>query len=234
MFLFFDIDGTLLDQRRAEAAAARRFLAEFGPLLPAVESVDQFCQTWRMLRKKHLPAYLSGAISYRDYQRQRIRDLFPGGNGLSDAQADIRCDFFRECYRQAWRLFDDVRPALEQWADWPLGIISNGNSEYQQLKLRDAGILERFSLVVVSDQVGAAKPQPEIFMTACRLAGVAPEQSVYVGDHPDIDARSSRAAGMRGFWLNRNGCEAAPGVETLRSLTHLATHLQQTPNAPST
>lgn len=56
MFIFFDIDGTLLDQQAAERAAADAFLAEYENLRPEPYDSSSFCHRWRALREHHLRA----------------------------------------------------------------------------------------------------------------------------------------------------------------------------------
>jgi putative hydrolase of the HAD superfamily len=223
--IFFDIDETLLNQRHAEAAAAGRFLKTFGPLLPDYFTVPAFCLRWRLLREEHLPPFLSGAISFQEHRRRRIRELFIDGASLTDRQADERFNVFLHEYRRAWRLFDDVLECLEALRGKPLGVLSNGNSEQQRQKLRQTGIAERFSSIIISEDLGIAKPGREFFLAACRLTGFAPQECIYVGDRLDSDARGSRGAGMRGIWLDRWRCEAPADVDVIHSLAELPSRL---------
>jgi putative hydrolase of the HAD superfamily len=225
MMIFFDIDETLIDQRRAERGAAERFLEVYGAELGAC-SVERFCARWRALREKHGPAFFAGAISVHEQRRRRVRELFAGlGQALPDAEVDRRVALYERHYRQSWLLFDDVRPALDQLRAYRCGIISNGSSPQQRGKLRRTGIAARFDPVLVSEDVGAAKPRREIFLAACRRAGVPAERCIYVGDRLDHDALPSRAAGMRAFWLCRSARPAPAGIETIAALTDLAPRL---------
>lgn len=252
MFVFFDIDGTLLDQRHAERAGAAALLSEYRHLLPQSCDVAWFCRRWRELRDLHLPSYLSGAISYLEYRRRRVRDLFPDGSGLPPQELDARDQVFHRNYRQAWRPFEDVHPTLDRLqTHFPLGILSNGNTAHQLWKLRSMGILERFQVVVISDEIGVGKPRQAIFLEACRRAGVPASRCVCVGDRVDHDVHPSVASGMRGVWLNRGPEQAGlnqPGanqsgfspselnqseqpqashsVETIRSLAELPSRLE--------
>lgn len=223
--IFFDIDNTLIDQRRAERAAAAPFLAEYGELLARPLSIEQCCRHWQGLREKHNRDFLRGAISAAEQRRRRMRELF-APRPLSDAEADRGYEFFQNHYRAAWRLYDDVLPCLRACAATPLGIISNGSTALQRDKLSSTGVAGFFSLVVISDDVGAAKPAREIFLEACRRARRHPEQCVYVGDRFDIDALASRAAGMRGIWLNRKARRRCRGGPVLHSLAELAERLR--------
>lgn len=223
--IFFDIDETLINQRQAEAQAAVRFLDVYGHLLPEPFTVLDFCLRWRMLREKHLPPFLNGAISFREHRRRRVRELFIDGAGLTDREADERFEVFLEEYRRAWRLFDDVLDCLDALAAHRLGVLSNGSSEQQRLKLKQTGILERFSTVLISEDVGLAKPGWDIYVAACRSARCSPEECVYVGDRLEADARGSRAAGMRGIWLDRRRSDPPQDVEVIHTLLELPERL---------
>ena len=226
MMIFFDIDETLIDQRSAEFAAARRFLKIHGAELGGKYCLEEFCAEWRALREKHAADFLSGAISVQEQRRRRMRELFArSGRSLSDAEADCRIELYERHYRRGWRLFDDVRPALDLLRPFRCGIISNGSSRQQHGKLRRTGIAPYFDPVLVSEEIGVAKPAREIFFAACRRAGVPAQRCVYVGDRLDHDTLASRSAGMRAYWLCRRPQAAPPNVETITSLTELVARL---------
>jgi len=224
--IFFDIDNTLIDQRRAEAAAAAPFLQRYGASLERPVSVETFCRCWRRLRDKHAREFLSGRISAVEQRRRRVRELF-SPRPLGDAEADQVYDFFDRHYRAAWILYDDVLPCLRALAGLPLGIISNGSAAQQRAKLRATGIENFFSLVVVSEEAGAAKPRRRIFVEACRRAGKPSAECIYVGDRFEVDALASRAAGMHGLWLNRQSRCSMPRARVLKSLDELIARLPQ-------
>lgn len=222
--LFFDIDETLIDQRKAEAVAAERLLGAYRELLPAGMDSAEFNRRWRALREKHAAAFLEGRVSLTEQRRRRIRELFQGGSALSDAAADACFALYEEHYRSSWSLFDDVPPCLNELAGYRLGIISNGSVEQQKRKLCQTGIEDFFSVVVISEEVGAAKPRPEIFRAACIQAGCSPRESVYIGDRLDLDVQASRRAGMRPLWLRRR-LEVRPArLPTNGSVNQIPSH----------
>jgi len=81
---------------------------------------------------------------------------------------------------------------------YTLGAISNGNSDIHKVGLGDL-----FAFHLCAEKVGEAKPHPLIFNTALTLAGVAPAQSLHVGDHPQEDVDGARKAGMKTIWANQ-------------------------------
>jgi putative hydrolase of the HAD superfamily len=219
--IFFDLDNTLLDHDGAEDVAARAFCAAHAQVLGA--SGAAFVERWRALTAKHFDRYLAGEISHVQQRRARLAELF-GDSGLvlSEQELDTRFALYLTAYRAHWRPYDDVVDALDALGAHPLGVITNGDATQQREKLQHLGLSERFAIVLTPDVCGAAKPSPHIFLEAARLAGCAPATCVYVGDHPDTDARAARAAGMRGVWLDRAGkAPAACDVEVITTLAAL-------------
>ena len=227
MVIFFDIDETLINQKKAEAAAAARLLAAYGDLLDRSCSAAEFCRIWRALREKYAPEFLAGKVSVAEQRRCRMRGLFAlYGRRLSVREADRLIEFYESHYRDSWALFDDVLPALQSLDGYRCGIISNGSSRQQKAKIQKTGIGNFFDTIVVSEDIGVAKPHPGIFWTACRRAGAWPQQCYHVGDRLDHDALASRAAGMRSFWLCRDHRSSKTGVDWLGSLTDLSLSLE--------
>jgi len=62
--------------------------------------------------------------------------------------------------------------------------------------LREHWLDRLFAAVVVSGELGVAKPDPRPFEAALELLGVAPGRALHVGDRP-VDEEGARAAGMR-------------------------------------
>ena len=227
MMIFFDIDQTLIDQRKAEAAAARELLAAYHDSLGRSYSVRRFCRMWDFLRDKHARPFFAGVISSEEQRRRRIRDLFANlGVQLSSSEADQCFALYAYHYRKHWSLFDDVLPCLHSLSGHRIGIITNGSTEQQKRKLAQTGIASYFAVTVVSQDVGAAKPDPDIFRAACRMAGCPVNDAIYVGDRLEVDALASQAAGMQGVWLDRRGSRQRAEVRVVGSLIELCYDLR--------
>lgn len=145
--------------------------------------------------------------------RQRLTRRF------LDAGADVE-----EVERRASRywlyppgsLEPDVPGCLEALgsAGHRLGVIANQPSQVRSALARD-GILERFEVWVVSEDLGIDKPDPRVFAHAIELAGAPASACVMVGDRLDYDVRPARAAGMRGVWVLRGEAPDEPTPEQL-------------------
>jgi HAD superfamily hydrolase (TIGR01549 family) len=89
-------------------------------------------------------------------------------------------------------------------ASYPLALCSNfSHAETAREILGQAGLLDHFSAIAISEQVGVRKPRREIFAHALDALGVAPEDVVHVGDNLSEDVAGAAALGMRTAWLIR-------------------------------
>jgi putative hydrolase of the HAD superfamily len=88
-----------------------------------------------------------------------------------------------------------------------LAIVTNGPSDVQRESLR--GIEDRVDAVIISGEVGVAKPDPAIFFLAAERLGVVPQDAWHVGDSLSHDVEGAQAAGIPAVWLNR-GPNPAP------------------------
>jgi putative hydrolase of the HAD superfamily len=106
----------------------------------------------------------------------------------------------------AYRLFDDVRPALDELAGRgiTLGLVSNFEPWLDEV-LALQRIDGRFAAVAVSGKLGVAKPDPRIFKAALDEAGADPRATVHVGDQPVNDVAGALAAGITPVLIDRFG-----------------------------
>ena len=77
----------------------------------------------------------------------------------------------------------------------PIGIFSDypANEKLQALGL-SAGI--KLALCATDSNINAFKPHPKGFLRACAMWGLPPDEVLYVGDRPEVDAAGAVAAGM--------------------------------------
>jgi putative hydrolase of the HAD superfamily len=224
-FVFFDLDDTLLDHKHASSMGAEGFYRDHADVLGV--SFSRFMKGWKQAGQLHMERYFRNEVSYQGQRRARVREVFAAsGLTLTDAEADERFAVYLKYYEAEWRLFDDVLPCLDSIPESQMGIISNGDSGQQLKKLARMGLDGRFDPVVLSGEIGVAKPEPGIFVEAASRAGVEPSQCVYTGDRLETDAMAATAAGMSGIWLSRGGDGAAPAeVPVIHTLADLAERL---------
>ncbi|CEG57669.1 pyrimidine 5'-nucleotidase [Legionella fallonii] len=95
-----------------------------------------------------------------------------------------------------------------------LGIITNGFTELQQTRLERTGLKDHFELIVISEQVGVAKPHQAIFEHTLAIMGhPVRDQVLMVGDNPDSDILGGLNAGLHTCWLNRHKKQPPEGIK---------------------
>ena len=219
--VFFDIDDTLVDAAAATRAGALGLFERYRDRLTGTD--ERLMQRWNALLDHHFERYLRGETSFIGQRRARIRSLFGlTPSQMPDSEVDAVDTVYREFTAATRRLFPDAIETLDALACCRLGVISNGSSARQRQKLTSVGILDRFAVVVISEDIGVAKPHPGIFEAACEAVGASPSACVHVGDRLDVDALGARDAGLRGVWLDRCGKGGGPAsAPTIARLTEL-------------
>ena len=94
-----------------------------------------------------------------------------------------------------------------------LAVVSNSDGRVESA-LRHVGLANYFEFILDSFVVGVEKPDPLIFELAARRAGVAPQETVYVGDLYSVDVAGSRRAGMIPVLYDQH--DLHPAVDCLR------------------
>lgn len=103
-----------------------------------------------------------------------------------------------------------------------LGIITNGFTELQHIRLERTGLKNYFELIVISEQVGFAKPHQAIFDHTLAIMGNPEREHVLmVGDNPDSDILGGINAGLHTCWLNRHSQQLPEGISPHYEVTSL-------------
>lgn len=159
------------------------------------------------------------AESYRVSVWERALAL----NSITDKDVAIEMAVKFQVTRRATHIvYDDVLPALEALKrSYRLGIITNGAICLQHEKLRDSGLASFFDVVIVSSEIGVAKPDPQIFRRALAQASVDSSAALMVGDSIDRDVEGSLKAGLAAVWLNRDRRNEETRATTISSLGEL-------------
>ncbi|MFG3000965.1 HAD family hydrolase [Streptomyces sp. NPDC048340] len=101
----------------------------------------------------------------------------------------------------------EVLEGLEQLraARWRLGILTNGAADIQRAKIAAAGLAQAVDAIVISEEIGARKPEADAFHVAvARCGGIPWEDAWMVGDNPENDIRGGQSAGLKTIWVSQD------------------------------
>jgi putative hydrolase of the HAD superfamily len=211
----FDVGGTLIEPWPSVGHVYAQVAAAHGAGDFDAEMLNrQFAAAWR-------------SKANFDYSRPAWAELvaktftFPGKARPEISFFDALYELF--AHPGAWRIYDDVIPALESLceAGLKLAIISNWDERLRPLlgKLR----LDRyFQFLAISCEIGFHKPSPVIFQEATRRLGVAGNRTIHIGDSRVEDCQGATQVGLQSFLLNRRGRSDSRGeLSSLSSLMSL-------------
>jgi beta-phosphoglucomutase len=124
------------------------------------------------------------------------------------------------------RTFSDVVPALEalRRLGLPLGVLSNFGLHLRDV-LRKVDLYGYFDFVIVSEEVGLAKPDRRIFDLAVSRANRPRHRLLYVGDHLGDDIEGARGAGLDAVLIDRNDRQPEALCPRIGSLSDLVTYV---------
>jgi putative hydrolase of the HAD superfamily len=229
--LLLDVDDTLIDTRAAMVAAGRAAVAE---LWPHVGTGVHHAAGVHFHGDPggYFGRFTRGEMSFAQMRQARVADLLESFPLRAIGEVTRR---FEDAYAPAFsanvRLFDDALPLIQaaSTAGIPTGLLSNSSSDYTQLKLEITGLAGVFAAVVTRDTLGFGKPDARAFQHACRLLGAAPAQTIYVGDHIEIDAIAAQEAGLCAVWLQRGPLDSAATAQARACGIPVVTSLSQVP-----
>ncbi|AOY70742.1 MULTISPECIES: HAD family hydrolase [Paenarthrobacter] len=205
--VLFDIDDTLVDLEYAMTTALREVSEH---LLPGLDQAGwaKFGRIFTHETTHFYDRYLAGELTFNEQRLLRGRAAL-GHFGVELEEGEASQAWVADYHQRQVayvRAFSDVAGVLDALdaAGVPYGAVSNNVHDYQRAKLDGAG-LDRIKILVGTDTVGAAKPEPAIYLEGVRLLGSTPGETLYVGDNRLLDAEGATAAGLVGVWLNRTG-----------------------------
>ena len=148
--------------------------------------------------------------------------------GLTESPDAINAEVVRRLlarYRESLPLVVGAVEVVERLsARWPLGLASSSNREVIDAVLDAAGIAERFTATVSSEEVAHGKPAPDVYLEAARRLGANPTQCVAIEDSRN-GIRSAHAAGMRVIAIPN--AHFPPSEDTLASADAIVASLDE-------
>ena len=171
--VFFDLDGTLLDSEPDFTYILNKMLRDSGKNPVTQEQMQKTVSSGAR-------AMVKLAFAYEDDHPEFQQTL---GDFLDCYAEQIN-------YSKA-RLYNGVDKIIQQLKEQRLiwGIVTNKSSQFTYPLLNKFPILNNCPVVVCSDHVVVAKPDPEGLIMACQQIGCSSHEAVYIGDHPrDIEA----------------------------------------------
>ncbi len=212
-FIYFDLDDTLLDHKKAEQNGLADVHQHFEEInrIPLAKLID----TYHHINKGLWEEYGRGEIDRYILHRRRFEETFIALE-ITPSLYEEAGKVYMNYYRNHWEWIEGAKDAYEKIASkFPTGIITNGFAETQWMKIKQFGFENSARQIVISEEVGVMKPHPKIFDHATELAGAARENILYVGDSFTSDVQGALKAGWKIAWFKEGPTKEEAAIPTL-------------------
>ena len=224
--ILFDLDETLTDRARSIFQYAERFRCDFADRLEST-AVSTIADA---IRRADVRGYGPHEEILSDFSQRLPWRTIPNVSHL--------CRHWDTCFP----LSIAAREGLEETLSTlhalgiRLGIVTNGEVQFQEPKIRQLSIGRYLSTVVISEAVHVRKPDPRIFAHALAEVSCPALHTWFVGDDPINDVLGAASVGLRPIWLT--GVQPWPPEHPaptwqIAALGELVTMAQRANNATS-
>ena len=220
MFVYFDVDRTLLDFESAADVGIKTVFDLYRSEI--IMDYDEFSAAWKKWAQVYFDEYSDGKLTFDEQRKKRVWKSFElNGVVLSKEENDKRFDIYWAAYEKEIKLFPDVIPTLDALknAGIPMGVITNGDPENQKWKMELKNLTPYFTVQIISGEVGISKPDLRIFEIAqnraCELLvglgkledgdSLKPSEILYIGDSIKHDIEPSVKMGWKSVFINHTG-----------------------------
>lgn len=189
--LFFDADGTLFDFNTSEKKALEKAVRtlcgvwkpEFAPMYHEVTK-----RTWKELEKKLITLERLKTLRFECFKEVSCLDFDV------DKMSKVYIDFLS----QSDDLFPGTVELLEEMSrKYALVLATNGITSVQRGRIAATGTGKYFKAIVISEEVGVAKPDPIFFQIASEQCGNPPKENILmIGDSMTSDMQGAANYGI--------------------------------------
>jgi putative hydrolase of the HAD superfamily len=201
-FIYFDLDDTLLDHKKAEQNGLRDVHSHFEVFNDI--SLEDLMSTYHEINKGLWEEYGRGEIDRHILHRRRFEETLIELN-IDGALYPETGKVYMNYYRNHWEWIEGAKEAFDRIREkYSVGLITNGFAETQWMKIDQFGFRNMVDHIIISEEVGVMKPHPKIFDHATELVDLDRSEILYVGDSLTSDVMGGKKAGWKVAWYTAN------------------------------
>ncbi len=196
-WLLFDLDGTLFDYDKGETVAFQKTFDDF-----KINYKEEFLSIYDSINKQLWKKFELGQIEVEKLKVERFELL------LDQIDHEVNPAEFSNNYlvnlSNCTFLLDGVEELLRELdGKFKMMLITNGLKSVQRPRLKNSTIKNYFEDIVISEEVGSAKPDNKIFDIAFSKMNKPPKDEVLmIGDSLSSDIQGGINYNLDTCWLN--------------------------------
>lgn len=214
-WILFDADGTLFDYDAAERQALSRTWIEL-----ELDARPSLLADFRAIQAELWPQYAAGETSQEFLRVERFRRLLEG------ADPEAISERYLENLAESAHLLEGAKELLHALhGEFGMALVTNGIADVQNSRLDRSGLRPLFDAVVISAEIGHAKPNAPFFDEVfARIGQPRREEVLMVGDNLQVDIKGGSDYGTGTCWINPDGKTADDAIridyelQTIRDL----------------
>ena len=207
--VFFDADNTLIDHLEGEAQALQYVFEKLGlhynknshHIFRSIES-----ELWVNAEKNLIPhidiftkrfELLFEAIKVKYINYFNANELFKTGLAGSNALLKDAEEIISHLHSKGFMLC----------------VVTNGLISLQKPRVMNSPVGKYITHIIVSEEVGAHKPNPLIFNTLLQRIKLNAVDVIMIGDSLQNDIKGAKNAGIESVWFNPDCIENTTGIQ---------------------
>ncbi|GEN51027.1 YjjG family noncanonical pyrimidine nucleotidase [Alkalibacterium pelagium] len=212
--LIFDLDDTILDFKKGEQSGLSKVFSAYSP-----DHIDY--EEWLLTFKKvnsGIWKQIEDGGSSKDLLNTRFSETFKVFEFEADGQR-LEQDY-RSHLNENFHVLEGAKEMLERLKSQKYRLIAgtNGTAGTQWNRLKGTGLISIFDDVVISEEIGVAKPDKKFFDRLFeKNVEVDPQKTIMIGDSLRSDIQGARNAGLSNIWYNpshlKNKSDIIPDFE---------------------
>lgn len=218
--ILFDLDDTILGSELGDSLKLWKFC------------VDQHIDQFKGLKSENLykeirrvaRAFWSDPVRHR---RGRLKMRQTRQHLVAQAARNLDCPndeaahnlgaYYHERREGKTKPFPGAIETLIHFHRSPIktALITNGESKNQRRKINDHELSQYFDIIIVEEEFGQGKPEPQVYHHVSQELGVEPGDSWIVGDNLEWEVRVPQSLGYYAIWNDHKGV----GISTESKIT---------------
>ncbi len=198
-WLWFDLDNTLLDFSMASKLAMWQTFEDFDRIC-----TDDIYKIYSKINLSVWQAFERGEISAEELRVKRFRDLLEALEDDALSPEEMSRGYLRNVVVKS-QAYEDIFGILDRLKDrYSLSVVTNGLREAQRPRIEKLNMTHYFDSIVVSDEIGVAKPDVRFFENVYTSIDhdFGKENILMIGDSLQSDIKGGNDFGVRTCWIH--------------------------------